>query len=687
MQFPCRFRLHAIMAVTLLMSAAVSHAAVDQLGSLTVLHNFGDGSIYFDGAAPGSGMSGDCGVTSAGGYFSEGILFTVDRYTNRFTNLLNFGGPYGVNPCGLALVPYTLDLLSVSARGGSANRGVVSKVGQRQGDPVVPLHNFGDGTVANDGLYPRSGLFFVGGIAYGATTKGGVNGFGVIYSITAQGNYAILHSFEASGHDSSILANGGDGFLYGVNSHGGPADSGTIYRFLPNGAYQNTHTFTGTDGAHPLSEVVLDVDGNLYGTTPDGGDPTASGGTVYRYTPSTGAFTVLHTFKGPDGLSPKGALICDSRGVLYGTTSRGGANGAGTVFEIRPDGTFATIDDFDFIDGAGPASSLQFVIAPRLLRGLASEGGTTYIAGKKPGDGTIFTIERFGGGTLTHYAVRPQLPYPGVAIPNVPFPVNIDGLDDSQLYTSNSDGTPVINTTDPAVLTETLQPPGGTLYLVTPGPRYIRATDRAKTSDTGVSAVIPVCGPAVKFGVTIAPSTTSTVSNFVVVKALDKYGFLAAQYTGTVHFTSTDHGATLPADATLVNGVGLLNFTFDTPGSQSITAADTTQSSIQGTSNLCSVSGPAYLLLRAPSQISSGVPFNVGISAIDQYGHIASTFNGTVKVYSNATVSTMPLTISLTKGTATVSVRIVGKSTYKISAGDVGNAALHGTSGTITAGP
>jgi uncharacterized repeat protein (TIGR03803 family) len=99
------------------------------------------------------------------------------------------------------------------------------------------------------------------------------------------------------------------------------------------------HAFakSGSDGEIPYAGLIQGSDGNLYGTTYNGG---ASGlGTVFKVTPS-GTETVLYSFAGgSDGKHPYGGVIQGSDGNFYGTTYQGGTSGLGTVFKVTPSGT------------------------------------------------------------------------------------------------------------------------------------------------------------------------------------------------------------------------------------------------------------------------------------------------------------------------------------------------------------
>jgi uncharacterized repeat protein (TIGR03803 family) len=99
------------------------------------------------------------------------------------------------------------------------------------------------------------------------------------------------------------------------------------------------HTFTcGPGGGNPISSVIRDSAGNLYGTAPSGGDAlgTVGKGVVYKVDP-TGNETVLFTFMGDnEGGVPYGGLVRDGAGNLYGTTVVGGEQAGGVIFKLTP---------------------------------------------------------------------------------------------------------------------------------------------------------------------------------------------------------------------------------------------------------------------------------------------------------------------------------------------------------------
>ncbi|MGA2371469.1 MAG: choice-of-anchor tandem repeat GloVer-containing protein [Candidatus Korobacteraceae bacterium] len=142
------------------------------------------------------------------------------------------------------------------------------------------------------------------------------------------------------------------GVVYGTTVNGGADDGGTVFQLRPSATRQVsaitpwTETILysfhhgGSDGINPFGNPVFDNAGNLYGTTYAGG--TTGNGMVYELTPSSGGEwteAILHNFRGPDGAGPRGTMIFDSAGNLYGTTESGGTYGCGTVFEITPSGS------------------------------------------------------------------------------------------------------------------------------------------------------------------------------------------------------------------------------------------------------------------------------------------------------------------------------------------------------------
>ena len=121
------------------------------------------------------------------------------------------------------------------------------------------------------------------------------------------------------------------------------------------GALTTLYSFNDNYGAGPEAPLIQATDGNFYGTTEEGGINSdyyspASCGTVFKITPS-GTLTTLHTFNGADGGFALAGLLQAADGNLYGTTWNGGANGFGTVFKTTMGGTFTLMHSFTGFEG------------------------------------------------------------------------------------------------------------------------------------------------------------------------------------------------------------------------------------------------------------------------------------------------------------------------------------------------
>ena len=269
------------------------------------------------------------------------------------------------------------------------------------------LHKFKQTGVG--GYSPNGGLIFdAAGNLFGTTEYGGAHGYGTVFELTPNGDgswtESVLHSFNYSDGEVPFagLIFDAAGNLYGTTAGGGAYDAGTVFQLTPNGDGSWTesvlHSFNGKDGRQPLSSLIFDAGGNLYGATYSGG--AFGDGTVFQLTPNgDGSWTesVLHSFNGGDGREPLSSLIFDAVGNLYGTTYTGGAYGWGTVFKLTPNGdgswTESVLHSFNHRDGAFPYSSLTFDAAGNLY-GTTASGG--YF-----GVGTVFKLKPNGDGSWT----------------------------------------------------------------------------------------------------------------------------------------------------------------------------------------------------------------------------------------------------------------------------------------------
>ncbi len=211
------------------------------------------------------------------------------------------------------------------------------------------LYNFG--SQSGDGFYPYAGLISdKSGNLYGTTYDGGANSsYGAVFELTPSGGgwtETVLYSFGAK--PDGYYPYGGlvmdkSGNLYGATYYGGTYGYGAVYELKHSGGKWTEsllYSFSDAngDGANPLSQLVFDAKGNLYGTTQYGGKGY---GTAYQLKPSkSGKWTgsVIYSFAAgtTDGYYPEyGALLVGKGGYFYGTTLYGGSSyNAGTVYEL-----------------------------------------------------------------------------------------------------------------------------------------------------------------------------------------------------------------------------------------------------------------------------------------------------------------------------------------------------------------
>lgn len=212
---------------------------------------------------------------------------------------------------------------------------------------------------------------------------------------SAAQTFTTLASFDWTNGgypDYVSLVQGTDGDFYGTTDVGGAYGYGAIFKICSSGKLVTLYSFCAAgypcaDGYEPEAGLVQDGGGNFYGTTSAGG---ANGdGTVFQITPA-GKLTTLHSFDGTDGSYPEAGLVVATNGDIYGTTSVGGEDYQGTVFKITA-GTLTTLHSFDVADGSDPRSALIQATNGNLY------GETLY--GGAYDSGTVF--EMTAGGALT----------------------------------------------------------------------------------------------------------------------------------------------------------------------------------------------------------------------------------------------------------------------------------------------
>ena len=322
-------------------------------GVFTTLASF-DG---LDGDIPGAPLldaNGDLwGTTVQGGvdwhpeinHYGWGTVYKISS-TGVFTpGIIEFTGPHGISPAGTLTMDGLGNLIGATSQGGA---------------PWNPgLGDFGTGTLFQ---------WHPGGAMFNPLTFDGGNGVS----------------------PNSGLAMDAQGNLYGTTFQGGPFDDGTLYKIAPDGVATTLVNFSGTNGKNPMGAVTIDSQGNLYGTTYLGGVTAINNaingyGTIWKYSPTAG-LTTLVSFNGFNGMFPQNGVVMDGQGNLFGTTFEGGPNSIGVVFEYSASGILSTLVGFDGpINGSTPLSPLC-LDGQGNLYGVANMGGPG-------GYGSIFAVQ------------------------------------------------------------------------------------------------------------------------------------------------------------------------------------------------------------------------------------------------------------------------------------------------------
>jgi uncharacterized repeat protein (TIGR03803 family) len=196
------------------------------------------------------------------------------------------------------------------------------------------------GALASDSTGNLYGTTYGGGYGSGVVYKLSPGSSGWTESVL----YAFKGTGDGQYSYSDVILDPA-GKIYGTAFQGGGRGYGVVFQLAPNakGVWNERvlHSFGNSPSANPVAGLVMDPAGNLYGTTLAGGKGTSCGticGTLFSLSPKSGGgwtYKVIHVFgQGSDGYHPSADLILDMAGNMYGTTQAGGAQGAGMVFEI-----------------------------------------------------------------------------------------------------------------------------------------------------------------------------------------------------------------------------------------------------------------------------------------------------------------------------------------------------------------
>jgi uncharacterized repeat protein (TIGR03803 family) len=351
----------------------------------------------------------------------------------RIASFRNDGGA-GVTPQGYGIAGALVkaadgNYYGAQSTGGDNGTGTVIRI--TPSGSVEVLHSFAsvDESVwpptNSDGWQPSSGLTLGNdGKLYGVTADGGSYGNGTIFRVSTDGNFEVVHTFDAfssanppfTNNDGTTafgsLAQGPDGALYGGASGGGSYGFGTLFKIDSSGNFVKLYDDPdGNDAASAESTGVrvFGTDGNLYGVSFSFSDFT-SNGYIYKLTPG-GNYSKLYSFSGSDGADPD-ALVAGADGNLYGATWLGGISDTGTLFKLSLQGQLTTLHSFDTAPSVlifSPGSKPPYTRGPA---GFDQDGGwpNSLVAGPDGNlYGTNYTLGPVEEGVL--YKLTPDGDY------------------------------------------------------------------------------------------------------------------------------------------------------------------------------------------------------------------------------------------------------------------------------------
>jgi len=401
-------------------------------GTCRTLVEFTGTAGAFPGSLPGALVLGadGClyGVTGSGGVgtSSYGTIFRLTT-EGQFTSLLTFTGKgtanRGQGPVGGLVKGPNQELYGVTGGGGNQGSGTAFKMSLS--GQLTTLADFPVDHLSN----PASRLLSASDGNFYGTVTSSERGGGGVFRMTPDGTLTTLAVFGGRGESRlgatpvGTLAAGDDGKLYGVTSAGGINNWGTVFRISPaNDQFESIAEFVGPGpgyiGVRPQAGLVRGADGNFYGPL----DTIGIVGTcIFRVTPQ-GVITRAHEFANTavDGHLPQTALTLAQDGSLFGGTTAGGTKNRGTLFQLRPDGTFNPLVQFTGTSGSAtgyyPAGPL-LQASDGSFYGATQRGGILYgnfdipvsrgTLFKLAADGTFTTLLKFTGNDTTNKGSAP----------------------------------------------------------------------------------------------------------------------------------------------------------------------------------------------------------------------------------------------------------------------------------------
>jgi hypothetical protein len=527
-------------------------------------------------------------------------------------------------------------------------------------------------------------------------------GGAVVYQISLPG--AVTGFGSTLGYAGAIAVDGsGNIYVTGAAQAGFPVTAGAWQTAYLGGGHTNAFfakinpslsgsaslvyaTYLGGSTRDAGTGIALDSSGNAYvtGWTTSSDFPRTSGAFQTSFVGGRDAFAA----KFNPSLSAAQSLVYST--LLGGRGTTGGSTGTGNTGYVSDEWVIdaAQIDGGIAVDSAGNAyvtsatTSLSFPTTPGAFQTQSNLNQTSGTSGRPPSDafvtklnatGTALVYSTYLGGGANTYSGGA-----GIAL-DANGDAYVTGWTTSTAFPTQNPIQVVYGGGGADAFVTVLNPSGGGLlfssYLGGSGYDwgYGIAVDSAgnvyaggqtqssnfpttpgayqTTPGNGFAAKINVA--ASSFAVTGFPSpTTAGASGTFTVTAQDANGNTLTGYTGTIHLTSSDPQAVLPADYTFTaadQGVHTFSATLKTAGSQFLAATDTVTSSMSGQEGI--VVNPAaatHFLLSGPSSVRAGIAFSLTVTAVDAYGNVATGYTGTVHFTDSVGGATLPRNYTFT---------------------------------------
>ncbi|HEY0976914.1 MAG TPA: choice-of-anchor tandem repeat GloVer-containing protein, partial [Flavobacteriales bacterium] len=273
------------------------------------------------------------GTTLNGGVLGQGVIYSINPTNSAYTRMFDLGGTNGTFPQGY-LVEVSGKLYGLCTDGGANAAGTIFEY-----DLNTNVFTKKKDLETANGSRPLAGFLVASnGSLYTTTSQGGANGLGTILRYVPSTNTLTkVHDFSSTtgGAPMSSLFQAGNGLLYGTTVRGGVVDAGTLYSFnTVSNTFTKLYDFDGLQGGAPAGDLIQATNGKLYGTCRD--DGLYFNGCIFSWNITTGTYTEEYDMQLAEGALSEAKLVQGNDGRLYGTCVQGGTANEGTVFRFDP---------------------------------------------------------------------------------------------------------------------------------------------------------------------------------------------------------------------------------------------------------------------------------------------------------------------------------------------------------------